>query len=100
MKIVWDEPKRQANLERHGFDLALIAKAFVFERAVIVPTRAGKRGEARYLAIGEMERKLLTVVFARLGTEGLSLISARAASKKERKIHEKRQTQTGLARDL
>jgi uncharacterized DUF497 family protein len=22
MRIVWDEPKRQANLEKHGFDFA------------------------------------------------------------------------------
>jgi uncharacterized DUF497 family protein len=34
-----------------------------------------------------MGGKLLTAVFSRLGTEGLSLIGARPASRKERRIH-------------
>jgi uncharacterized DUF497 family protein len=88
--IVWDEPKRQANLRNHRVDLAEVARRFVFERATILATRAGGRGEARYLAIGEMGGKLLTIVFSRLGTEGISLISARSASRKERGIHAQR----------
>ena len=41
MKIVWDEPKRLANLARHRMDFADLDEAF-FEGAVIVPARLSR----------------------------------------------------------
>ncbi len=34
MKIIWDEPKRLANIEKHGFDFADI-DGFDWENAII-----------------------------------------------------------------
>ena len=79
MKIVWDEIKRQANIDKHGSDFAMLDEAF-FVDAVIRPVRLG-----RYSAIGRMEDGTITVIFLRLGTEGFSVISMRPASRKERK---------------
>jgi uncharacterized DUF497 family protein len=37
MKIVWDEPKRLANLYKHGLDFADLNESF-FDDALVLPT--------------------------------------------------------------
>lgn len=78
--IVWDEPKRQSNLARHGLDFADLDEWFFLD-AVTVPAKEG-----RYMAIGRMNDGTIVVVFAVLGTEGVSVISMRPASRKERSL--------------
>lgn len=77
MMIVWDEPKRLTNLETHRIDVADIG-ADLCASTLIGPAKNG-----RWFAIGELDG-LIVVIFALLGTEGLSIISARPASRKER----------------
>ena len=79
MIIVWDEPKRISNLAKHGFDFADLDEEF-FLSAHIVPTHGG-----RQMAIGTLADGTVVVIFAALGSEGLSVISMRRASAKERK---------------
>lgn len=79
MKIVYDPAKRLANLEKHGFDFADLDEAF-FLSAI---DKVGKDG--RWLAIGEFEEAVITVVYAVLGAEAISIISMRHASRKERR---------------
>ena len=79
MKIVWDETKRQANIEKHGLDFALLSQDFFLD-AIIRPVKLG-----RYSAMGRLNDGTITVIFLRLGVEGLSVISMRPASRKERK---------------
>lgn len=79
MKIVWDEPKRLANLDKHGIDFADIDAEF-FLSAIVRPAKQG-----RFAALGELNGKV-AVIFALLGSEGLSIISARPASAKERRL--------------
>ena len=84
--IVWDEPKRQGNLARHGLDFADLEKTpdpheWFFLDAVTVPAK-----ENRYMAIGHLNDGTIAVVFAVLGTEGVSVISMRPASRKERNL--------------
>lgn len=79
MKIVWDEPKRLANIAKHGIDFADISIDF-FLSALVRPTR-----DNRYAAIGHLGG-VIVVIFATLGTEGVSVISARPASAKERNL--------------
>jgi uncharacterized DUF497 family protein len=78
MVITWDEPKRAANRSKHGLDFEALSLEF-FERAVTIPTKRG-----RLLAVGRLDSSLITVVFALLGREAVSVISMRPASKKER----------------
>jgi len=77
--IVWDEPKREANLAKHGIDFADIDEAF-FAEALI-----GEAKNGRYFAIGELNG-VIVVIFAKLGTEGISIVSARPANRKERNL--------------
>jgi len=80
MKIVWDEPKRLANLVRHGMDFADLDETF-FDHSVIVPAKSG-----RLIAVSRHRDGIILVVFVALGTEGLSIVSMRPASRKERRL--------------
>ena len=86
MKIVWDEPKRLANLAKHGLDFADLNEAF-FDNALVVTSHSKSK---RWVAIGVNIRGTIVVVFARPGREGVSVISMRPASRNERKLHEER----------
>jgi uncharacterized DUF497 family protein len=78
--IAWDEPKRLSNLAKHGLDFADLDEEF-FLSAAIVPASLG-----RQMAIGRLADGTITVVFAVLGLEGVSVISMRPASRKERSL--------------
>lgn len=83
MKIVWDEPKRLANLDKHGLDFADLNESF-FDSALVLPSHSKNK---RWVAIGVSIRGVVVVVFARLGREGVSIISMRPASRSERKLY-------------
>lgn len=81
MLIVWDEPKRLANLDKHGLDFALVDLDF-FAGAVVI--QAKKR---RFKAIGYLDGVLtVVVVFAPLGQEAVSIVSLRRAKASERSL--------------
>jgi len=86
MLIIWDEPKRQANLEKHGLDFEDLTPTF-FLGATIKPAKVG-----RFQAIGRLADGTLSVIFATLGTEALSIISMRPASDKERSLFNAQKT--------
>lgn len=79
MKITYDNPKRAANLLKHGMDFADLEDGVFFETAVIRPAKKG-----RFMATGRLADGTISVVFALLGTEGISIISMRPAGKMER----------------
>ena len=80
LMIVWDEPKRDLNLSKHGLDFADLNEEF-FLASVVVPAKEG-----RHMAIGHLADGTIAVVFVTLGTEGVSVISMRPASRKERSL--------------
>ena len=80
--IVWDEPKRRANIAKHGMDFADLTLEF-FLSANIEQAR-----HDRSIAIGKLSDGTIAVIFTELGSEALSVISMRPASKKERKCYE------------
>ena len=84
MKIVWDEPKRLANLDKHGLDFADLNETF-FDNALVLPTY-----NRRWAGIGKNIRGVIVVVFVTLGKEAISVISMRPANKNERKRYAER----------
>jgi len=80
MQIVWDEPKRQANIDKHGLDFAQLTPEFFLESFV----KDTKRG--RFQAIGRLADGTVSVIFAVLGSEGISIVSMRPASDRERNV--------------
>ncbi len=84
MKIVWDEPKRRANLEKHGFDFADVSELH-WVNAVVEDGKPDAEGRRRLKAIAYFRDGTAAVVFALLGTEAISIISFRPASDRERR---------------
>ncbi|WP_343504777.1 BrnT family toxin [Alloyangia pacifica] len=80
MMIVWEEPKRLVNLAKHGLDFSDLDEAF-FLSSLVVPAK-----ENRHIAIGRLADGTIAVVFAVLGSEGVSVISMRPASQREREL--------------
>jgi uncharacterized protein len=93
MLMVWDEPKRERNRQAppvgHGLDFADARDRFEWDTAMIVPAKPGWNGEKRWMAIGFLDGKLTSLVFAYLGTEAISAISLRRASNGERRDYAK-----------
>jgi uncharacterized DUF497 family protein len=84
MKILWDEPKREANLFKHHLDFADLDENF-FDHALIQPSHS-----KRWRAIGKNGQGVIVVVFFALGQEAVSVISMRPASRYERKLYAER----------
>ena len=84
MKIVWDEPKRHANLAKHGLDFADVGE-LDWQTAVVVEALPTDSGRRRLKAIGYFRDGAAAVVFALLGMEAISIISFRPASRNERR---------------
>jgi uncharacterized DUF497 family protein len=91
MKILWDEPKRLANLYKHGLDFADLNETF-FDNALLLPSY-----RRRWRGIGMNIRGVVAVVFVTLGKEAVSVISMRPANKSERKRYAEYQKE-GLQR--
>jgi uncharacterized DUF497 family protein len=83
MRISFDERKRQLNLAKHGLDFEDLDIDY-FVNSVVVPAKLG-----RFMAIGILANDVIATVFAKLGAQGLSIVSMRPASRKERMFHEK-----------
>ena len=81
---MWDEPKRLANLDKHGLDFADLNETF-FENAPVLPAH-----NRRWAGIGKNIRGVIVVVFVKLGVEAVSVISMRPASRNERKLYAER----------
>jgi uncharacterized DUF497 family protein len=84
MRILWDEPKRLANLEKHGLDFADLNETF-FDNALVLPTY-----NKRWAGIGKNIRGMIVVVFVTLGKEAVSVVSMRPASRNERRLYAER----------
>lgn len=84
MKIIWGEPKRLANIEKHGLDFADIGE-FAWESALFEESLAKNFGRQRFKALGYFRDGTAAVIFATLGSEAISIISFRQASKQERR---------------
>lgn len=83
----WDEKKAEANLAKHGVSFPEAMTVFLDELAVPLQDTAHPE---RLVLIGEsrLGRVLLVVFTERLASGTLRLISARRATKRERRAYE------------
>ncbi|MCJ2014679.1 BrnT family toxin [Methylobacterium sp. J-076] len=90
MRFTYDEPKRQANIAKHGLDFAEFEDAFSFDRFLSRPTKPSRTGRERFLLIGEwFENAVVTVIVSPLGTEATDIVSIRPASRQERAAYDR-----------
>ena len=84
----WDNNKAKQNLKKHGvsFEEASTVYADPLARTILDPLHSGE--EDRFVLLGESQgRRLLVVVFTERGDK-IRIISARVATRRERKDHE------------
>lgn len=82
----WDERKEQINITKHGIDFATASHVFLDpNRMEYYDQPHSTATEDRYVTIG-YAGAVLTVVYTER-RETLRIISARAATKKERKAY-------------
>ena len=92
MKILWDEVKRIANLDKHGLDFADIID-IDWAHAVIESAKKDQHGRVRLKVIGYFRNGTAAAIFATIGTEAISVNSFRTANQKERRrLDEQNQT--------
>jgi uncharacterized DUF497 family protein len=80
VKISWHEPKRISNFAKHGVEFAAIGEEF-FASAIVVPAKQG-----RSQALGWLGSIVVSVIFEPRDDDAITIISARPASRKERKF--------------
>ena len=87
----WDAAKAVANLRKHGVNFDLASLAFADPFALIAQDRF-ESGEYRWQTLGLVEGCLLLLVAHTVtdadGTEVVRIISARKATRKERKRYD------------
>lgn len=85
MLFEWDEAKDAANRAKHGIGFDRAVRVFS-EPSISYPAKAGIDGEARTVTIGLIEDLLIAAVVHTDRQGVIRLISARPASRKERRL--------------
>ncbi len=89
MAFEWDERKSQANLAKHGIDLHTAALAFDDPFALTMRDELHNDEESRFIMLAAIATgTILFVVFTVRAEDVIRLISARAATRRERAIYE------------
>jgi len=89
MDYQWDPMKATSNLEKHGVDFADAVGVFEDEWALTVKEELVE-GEQRFVTLGtDFLEQVLVVVYTYRGEE-IRLISARKATRTERRAYERK----------
>lgn len=92
MRFEWDANKALINFAKHGVNFREAKEVFFDPNAIEGYDAFHSTDETRFFIIGLSNRRLLFVVYVERSNDIVRLISARKASKTERKIYERRKT--------
>jgi uncharacterized DUF497 family protein len=85
----WDSRKARSNLAKHGVGFQEASTIFGDPLSLTIPDPEHSLSEKRYITVGRaFSGKLLVVVHTERG-DNIHIISARRASRRERKFYEK-----------
>jgi uncharacterized DUF497 family protein len=88
MEFEWNPDKAALNLEKHGVSFQQAATVFDDPLSVTFPDPDHSTGESRYVIIGVSRFGQLLVVAHTDRGEKVRIISARKASRQERRFYE------------
>ena len=86
----WDEQKARDNLAKHGVNFEEATAVFGDPLSVTIADLAHSADEERLIILGMSHRQRLLVVVHVERREKIRIISARAATRRERKDYEER----------
>lgn len=88
VEFEWDSEKADSNLKKHGVSFDEAATAFADPLSLTIPDPDHSSEEDRFVLMGETyDRRLIVVVFTERG-ERFRIISARLATRRERRSYE------------
>jgi len=82
----WDPEKAQANLRKNGVPFPIACEVFKDESKLEHPDVSGDYGEERWIVLGRVGQRILSVVYTQRGPR-TRLISARGADRNEQRIY-------------
>ena len=92
LRFEWDSVKARTNQRKHGVSFADAMHVFEDPYALFEPDRADRGGEVRWQALGLAGGAAVLLVAHTVREEGgdeiVRLISARRATRKERRLYE------------
>ena len=93
MEFEWDENKNLSNITKHGIDFQQAKRVFEDPNLLTFEDTRFSYGELREISIGQLllttQQKIIIVVVVHTDRRGkIRLISARKASKQERRMYE------------
>ena len=94
MKFTWDPGKAEQNLKAHGVDFREAATVFDDVLSMTFPDIDHSVGERRFLMIGQSVPGGLLVVSHTETGDTIRIISARAATRRERRFYEEDESTT------
>ncbi len=88
LSFEWDEQKARTNLAKHGVSFEEASTVFGDPLSLTIPDPAHSQTEDRYIILGHSHRQRLLVVVHTERDDNIRLISARPATRRERKSYE------------
>lgn len=88
IKFEWDAAKARLNLTKHSVSFEEASTVFGDRSAITIPDPVHSLAEERFITIGVSDMGKILVVVATQRGDSLRLISARSASRRERKQYE------------
>jgi uncharacterized protein len=91
LSFEWDDQKARSNARKHGIAFDEASTVFADTRSLTIRDPAHSQAEERFVTLGTSHRgKLLVVVHTERG-DNIRIISARRASRRERRTYEEGQ---------
>ncbi|MGK7947785.1 MAG: BrnT family toxin [Xenococcaceae cyanobacterium] len=88
MRFEWDNNKAESNILKHGITFKEAVTVFADPYLLFTEDSKNSLREEREWAIGESEKGSILVVIFTMRDEKIRIISARKATKRERKRYE------------
>lgn len=88
MVFEWDPGKAASNARKHGVDFHEAATVMNDPLSTTFPDPDHSTGEARFITIGSSDRRRLLVVAHTERAKAVRIISARPATRQERRFYE------------
>ena len=89
LEFEWDEDKAKTNLKKHRVSFEEASSVFGDPLALTIPDPLHSEEEDRFVTLGESHRHRLLVVVSTDRGNKIRIISARVATRRERKDYEK-----------
>ena len=88
LQFEWDDNKARTNLAKHGVSFGEASTVFADPLSITIADPEHSQAEDRFILLGRSHRRLLLVVVHTERGDRIRLISARRASRNERKQYE------------